>query len=614
MKKPFQKNAALISMLMFVVVMAGCQIVPGTATDTQQTQTEKVDDWAFDPQSEESDRAFGLTGMGVTKTSMPMMAMEASRGGSGNIGLSVGGAKDINNFRENIENGYLPIPSDITVEGLFYNYFFDTGAQAGSSTGAQEPSALGGQCKKLFCPSYSSAVSKDPFSKEDEYYLSVGLNSGIKESDFQRKKLNLVLVLDISGSMGSSFDQYYYDRFGNEQKLEDSEESGKTKMEIASKAVVTMLDHLSDDDHFGMVVFDDTSAVAKPLSLVGDTDMKAIKDHILELQERGGTNMDAGMEEGTEMFNELKNVNQSDYENRIIFITDAMPNRGETTKRGLVEMAEENAEDRIYTTFIGVGVDFNTELVEAMTKIRGANYYSVHSAKEFEERMDKWFDYMVTPLVFNLELKLEADGYEIEKVYGSPEADEATGQIMKVNTLFPSETEDGETRGGLVLLKLKKTGEAGRLNLKVSYEDRNGGSDSSEELVRFEDKPADYYANNGIHKGILLARYANLMKAWLIDEYRDFDKPLPGRPIPIDCGPIILRDKAIIIPEPPHIPPCVPYPQLGQWERQSDPLEVSSHYREIFADFAEYFESEMEAIGDETLKQELEILAGLKEV
>ena len=70
---------------------------------------------------------------------------------------------------------------------------------------------------------------------------------------------------------------------------------------------------------------------------------------------------------------------------------------------------------------------------------------------------------MVTPLVFDLSLKLESSGYDIKAVYGSPEADLATGEIMKVNTLFPSLTVDGETRGGLILLHLEKTDQAGRI-------------------------------------------------------------------------------------------------------------------------------------------------------
>ncbi len=44
------------------------------------------------------------------------------------IGLSVRGSKDVQNFRENVEMGFLPQKSDLTYEGLFYNYSFDTGA------------------------------------------------------------------------------------------------------------------------------------------------------------------------------------------------------------------------------------------------------------------------------------------------------------------------------------------------------------------------------------------------------------------------------------------------------------------------------------------------------
>ena len=33
----------------------------------------------------------------------------------------------------------------------------------------------------------------------------------------------------------------------------------------------------------------------------------------------------------------------------------------------------------IHTTLVGVGLDFNTDLVERISKVRGANYFSVHS-------------------------------------------------------------------------------------------------------------------------------------------------------------------------------------------------------------------------------------------
>lgn len=42
---------------------------------------------------------------------------------------------------------------------------------------------------------------------------AVGLDSGIQASEFKRKRLNIVILLDVSGSMGSPFDTYYYVRF-----------------------------------------------------------------------------------------------------------------------------------------------------------------------------------------------------------------------------------------------------------------------------------------------------------------------------------------------------------------------------------------------------------------
>jgi Ca-activated chloride channel family protein len=507
----------------------------------------------------------------------PAPAMAAAP--SPSIGFSAGGAKDISNFRENILQDYLPLPSDVTYEGLFYDYYFDTGK------------AL--ECKKLFCPSYSYAVSKDPFSLQPQYYLSVGLNSGM--TDFQRKKLNLVVVLDFSGSMGSPFDEYYYDRFGNRVEQKDDEAgNSKTKMQIADESVVALLDHLKPDDRFGMVLFSDDAFLVDPLTSVADKNQGRLKSRILNIKETYGTNMEAGMQMGTALFDRFLQADKSEYENRIIFLTDAMPNMGETGDLGLYRMLEDNADQGIYTTFIGIGVDFNTELIESISKIKGSNYYSVHSASEFGKRMNDEFDFMVTPLVFDLRLMLDAPGYEIEKVYGSPEADQATGELMKVNTLFPSKAEEGQVKGGVILVKLKKLSNQGNMRLSVSYQDRNGVKDSDEALVEMAEENADFYQNSGIRKAVLLSRYADLLKNWIIDERTAADK---GWKI----VPSVTMANGIVIPI-----------ELGEWERQSLPLSVSEPYPELFGRFSDYFQSEAQVLGDRTLEQEEAILKKLQ--
>jgi Ca-activated chloride channel family protein len=499
---------------------------------------------------------------------------------SDTIGFAVGGSKDINNFRENIKHGYLPLPTDMTCEGLYYGYYFDTGQTK--------------SCNKLYCPSYSYAVTRDPFSNKTEYYLSVGLNSGMKESDFERKKLNLVIVLDISGSMSSPFNQYYYDRFGNQVEL-GFEYRHTEKIEVAKDAVRSVLDQLKDDDRFGIVLYNSQSYLLQPMTLVRRADMEDIYDRISEIRANDSTNLAAGMELGTQLVEKYGDYDPYDYENRIIFLTDAMPNTGETGERSLLRLLKDNADNHIYTTFVGIGVDFNTELIEYITKTRGANYYSVHSPGDFMERVDEEFDFMVTPLVFNLRLTLDSTDWEIETVYGSPEADKATGELMKVNTLFPSKKVEGETKGGLILLKLRNTGDdTGSIRLKTSYEDRAGNEDGSEAKIYLDDERPEYFENSGVRKGILLARYADLIQNWLIDEREHASWSRPWEPR-------VNPEYGIVVPP----------MGLGTWERQSLPLMVSSPYRSLFRDFSEYFSDEINEIGDNTLLQELQILRQL---
>jgi len=285
-------------------------------------------------------------------------------------------------------------------------------------------------------------------------------------------------------------------------------------------------------------------------------------------------------------------LNSYEYENRIIIITDAQPNTGDFSSAGLGGALARNADNRIYTTFIGVGVDFNTQLIELITKIRGANYYAVHSPREFRERMDQEFDYMVTPLIFNLRLNFQSTGWRIDEVFGSPEADEATGSLMTINTLFPSKSEGGEVKGGLVLLKLRRLSSGtDRVYLRVTYEDRNGRTDSSESVVAMESVNPEYFDNTGIRKGVLLSRYAALLKNWMLDERAHAHVSYPWTPtVREDCGIVI------------------PMENVGQWERTSLPLFVSNPYRLLFREFSSYFESEMRAIGDYSLEQELAIL------
>jgi Ca-activated chloride channel family protein len=541
-------------------VLAGCSSIslPGLTDDSG------VDDWQYEPG--DTDDGGGFLGGGIQLSSSgAQSAATADR----SVGLAAGGANDINTFRRNIEEGYLPQPESLSYEGLFYNYYFETGQE--------------GECSDLFCPSYSPAVTADPLSGETERYLTVGLNSGLDADAFERPPLNLVVVLDVSGSMSSSFSQYYYDRFGNRQTPEG--DTTTPKIQVAREALVALTEQLRPEDRLGVVLYSSSSAVAKPVRSVEETDMDAIRDHIREdIQAGGGTNLDAGMSDATELLSEYRDAPAS-RENRMIVLTDAMPNIGETDDEGLRGRLAENAADGLHTTFVGIGVDFNAELVDELTSIRGANYYSVHSTDEFRERMADGFQYMVSPLVFDLSLELDAEGYEIRQVYGSSAAEESTGEILRVNTLFASPTEDGRTRGGVVLAQVEPQSDDASMELRATWENRAGTEQETTTTITFPAESPEYFDNTGVRKAVLLSRYADLLKNWMVRERDESAAP--------------TEDGVAVPPE---------EAQLGEWEQQSQELTVDAETAERIEAFRTHFLSEAEAIGDDSLGRELDEL------
>merc|ERR1719240_1919802 len=306
----------------------------------------------------------------------------------------------------------------------------------------------------------------------------------------------------------------------------NSEHSNKSKMQLANEAVVSLLSKLRPTDRVGIVLFNYDAKVLLPLTEVSELDLASISAKQLAVSARGGTSMEAGFRAAAGLLRPVANRLCGKRESRIIFLTDDMPNVGAVDGDTMLGMVSHEAEKGIYTSLLGVGLDFNADVVEAMSKAKGAWYGSVMTSEAFRKRLDDEFDYMVTPLVFNLRFHLSSDAYVIDKVFGSPESELGNGQLMRINTLFPSaKDEQGQTKGGVVLLRLVRkhasTAVDETLKLRLSYEDRCGNPDFSELTVQpcFPVGSCEsYFENKGVRKAVLLARYASVLRQWLIDE------------------------------------------------------------------------------------------------
>eukprot|EP00887_Chlorella_sp_A99_P006595 scaffold3.g6595.t1 len=564
------------------------------------------------------------------------------------IGFQTGGAGDIENFRKNIDAGYLPLPTDIFFEGVSKDYYFDT-TRRGQY--CKSDAANSSTCDELFCPKYSLAVSSDPVLKEGDTNAAsmpeVGLDSGMKAADFVRKQLNL----------GSPFDAYYYDQFGKQVNLTAAERN-QAKIDVAKEVVQGMVKHLAPTDRVAVVLFETGACVPKALGLVSCVDMEKLQAGISkDVTALGSTNLQAGLDQATNQLKACKECmsgSKADVENRIVLITDAQPNTADYSTEGLAARLKANAADGIYTTIVGVGLDFNTELIDSISRVKGLNYYSIHSPGEFKQRLDDEFDYMVTPLVFDLELKIDpastAGGWKILAVWGSPNDNDTAlagnGTLMRINTLFPSPKTDEGIKGGVVLVRMAPpkgaAANAAPLSLAVTYADRAGQSHSSVKSVDVSGATAaanaagaaGYFESTGVEKAVMLARYVDLMRGWLLDQWALVDKSTKKGPIVIPLStctdfpssycPVIaqyglqrtatgcvlahwLVPTGCVLPP----PPPVIWPLLGRWERQSQKLAVNSDAKASIKEFLPYFQSETTAVADPTLAQETAIMTKL---
>jgi len=486
------------------------------------------------------------------------------------VGVSAGGAQDATAFRRNVEEGYVPQPSDLSYEGLYHDYYFDTAAE--------EP------CETRFCPSYSRAVTRDPISNETERFLAVGLNSGISQAEFQRERLDLVVVLDVSGSMESRFNQYYYDENGDRREVGDNQR----KMAAASDAVVSLTERLGEGDRFGLVTYEDDASTVQELRAVGETDVGALRDRIQSIRAGGGTNLDAGMRAASEMVQRSADPGAENRSTRVVYVTDAQPNQGELRSDVLGERLRDQAENGVYSTFVGVGVDFNSRLTEELATTRGANYYAIDSPAQFEKRMDEGFAYMVTPLAHDLSLSVETDGYEVEEAYGTPGGN--TEELISVASLFPSRRDGNRTEGSVMLLELDRVGDVAEpeVTLTASYEDPAGETHRSTRTITMADRSAPFFESSGVRKAVALTEYANLVRNWAAHERA------------------LAADEEAVVPG-----EGVEHHELGRWEQTSRDLTVSPPYDDRIDRFTEYFREHREALGADRMAQDLAILEQL---
>ena len=343
---------------------------------------------------------------------------------AGGNGVSFGGAQDIGELRSILDQGGIPGPDTLDANGFFNEHY-----------NAPPPAT----CGSLLCVTPGMSVGRDWLTGAHQATLQISVNSNVDPTTFHRLPMNLVVVVDHSGSMASD-----------------------GRLDKVKVGLHTMIDNLHVEDRLALVEFDDQVTVDATFSTTLDRPkLHAIIDR---LQPRGSTNIFDGLEQG---FKLLGDVPASERQNRVIFLSDGNATAGDTSTDHIMQMAKGRVQRGIGLTTIGVGNDFDVGLMRGLAEQGAGNFYFLEDPAAANEVFTEELDFFMQPIALDVQLDATAGpGYRFGDVVGSHLwVAEATRGSMQIPAVFVASrtSQSGEQgrRGGGSMIFIHMTPVAG---------------------------------------------------------------------------------------------------------------------------------------------------------
>ncbi|MDF1499687.1 MAG: VWA domain-containing protein [Anaerolineales bacterium] len=248
--------------------------------------------------------------------------------------------------------------------------------------------------------------------EEHHLYLLVRVQGAALESQRERVPLNLSLVIDRSGSMRGD------------------------KLEYVKQAAKELVRSLRDDDLISVVAYDEQVEVPFPHTNAKNKDV--VRSAIDGLTSRGTTNLSGGWLQGCQFVSEALNEKQV---NRVLLLSDGLANQGVTEPVQLEAMARQKRAAGVTTTTMGVGRDFNEDLLSRMAAEGGGAFYFIDNPDQapsiFQEELQDLN--RVVGQNLTIAIKSESPVRAVQQLYDFPMEQHAGELTYRLGDIYAEE-------------------------------------------------------------------------------------------------------------------------------------------------------------------------------